>query len=273
MEWTGLASCLLLLLMDSPRYARGQVVECSPELQVPRNKIYKAIVRESLKITCPVKLCGQTFNFTWCRLDNSGTCKPLDKTATIINGWTKPEEARGLEYLFLLFENISLIDAGQYRCGIIGLSGSSVSHSIIVHVAATRNETLNDGNEIDSHSASASTEDEHNSYDWIPYFSICTIIVAVVVIVMVISFLCVQACKGSQKSRNSDESHCQFKVSQDKPGISTDHHSSRVHSNQRDRCEGSIIYATLNHQSKQEDSASTSIALEGHTEYATIRVS
>ncbi|XP_035263779.1 B- and T-lymphocyte attenuator isoform X2 [Anguilla anguilla] len=278
MERTSLALSLLLLVIYVPGDAWGQETHCAPEIQVKRSTTYKAVAKESLKIMCAVKHCGQEFNFTWCRFHTDNNCKPVDKMYSITHGWEKSKEDPNWGDMFLLFGNISLDDAGQYRCSIFSVVGSAVGHFITVSFSAT--ESLHGGNGSNSNThMSAEKELNTQGPSWIPHFSICTIVVAVVITVMVISFLCMNGCKGLQRSRNADASNCQYKVTMDKHGISTanqtavDRNNSHPHDNDRDRCETSIIYVTLNHQSRQEDSARTSIVLEELTEYATIRFS
>ncbi|KAJ8351510.1 hypothetical protein SKAU_G00229860 [Synaphobranchus kaupii] len=279
MERTNLALSLLLLVIYFPGDAWGQAMGCSPQAQVKRNTMHMAVAKESLKITCPVRQCGQNLRYTWCRLQQHGNiCRRVNETDGIKIWLEKPKEDGKLSHLFLLFGNISLDDDGQYRCSLSGSSSISESHYINVRVTA-ETESLNNGNDSNNISTSMVPEVELNSQgqNWIPYFSICTITVAVVVMVMMISFLCIYGYKGLQRSRNV--SRCQYEATKDNHGISTakqisvGRNSSRGHDNERGRCESSIIYVTLNQQSREEGSARTSIALEEPTEYATIRVS
>ncbi|KAJ8282671.1 hypothetical protein COCON_G00051900 [Conger conger] len=276
MERPSLALSLLLLVIYCPGDLWGHnKMKCTPSVQIKRHTRYKAVEKESLKITCPVYSCGQTFNLAWCRLDNVDFCRPVNITHSIKYGLEKPKEVGELDYFFLFFANISLDDAGRYRCGISNFVSKYVSHSITVNFT----ESLDNGNENSYSSKSILTEEELQGYNWIPYFSICTIILAVVIMVMMISFLCIYGCKRLQGSRNAHASCCQYNATKDMHGISTanqttvDRNSSHAHDNELDRHESSMIYVTLNNQSRQEGSAHRSVALEDHTEYATIRVS
>uniref|UniRef100_A0A3Q2QVG6 Ig-like domain-containing protein n=1 Tax=Fundulus heteroclitus TaxID=8078 RepID=A0A3Q2QVG6_FUNHE len=81
---------------------------------------------ENLTVKCPVKLCGKSFNVTWCKFSNTTICEiiPNMKNRSI------RQEYHGDNLIsYLTFNWVSINDDGLYRCD-LGNGHKSVSHTI-----------------------------------------------------------------------------------------------------------------------------------------------
>ncbi|KAK9981128.1 hypothetical protein ABG768_000693 [Culter alburnus] len=121
---------LLLLSLSVSGTTNGSEQHCNPVLKVQRNTVFKAPVMTVLKINCTVNLtgCVRCPNILWCKIDGND-CKTVKTSGYIKTEWKKTTEHEWVA--FLIFLNISMEDAGLYRCK---ESETSVSHTINVTV-------------------------------------------------------------------------------------------------------------------------------------------
>lgn len=112
----------------------GTHPDCIPSIMVPRNTAWKVRVMTSLKINCTVDTeshCRKNVDVSWCRIDNKSECRSLKHSDHITTEQRSITESKVM--LFLIFQNISMQDAGLYRCEIKSLT-PTVSHAINVTV-------------------------------------------------------------------------------------------------------------------------------------------
>ncbi|XP_064166756.1 uncharacterized protein LOC135240767 isoform X2 [Anguilla rostrata] len=174
-----MASVALLLLMLFCLHAQGEENGCSIGFRVKRHTVTASIM-DPLTINCTVERCGMKPNVTWCKLGNDSHCISVTETAHLKTHWGESKDEE--HFYFLKFVNISINDAGFYRCKIFG-DISSVSHSINVTVIATPQ----NGHE----------QNGPPPPDWILYIYILAGVVVLVVIVVVTS--CMLKSKGSKR--------------------------------------------------------------------------
>uniref|UniRef100_A0A9J8BY05 Ig-like domain-containing protein n=1 Tax=Cyprinus carpio carpio TaxID=630221 RepID=A0A9J8BY05_CYPCA len=105
-------------------------MNCYSVVRVPRNTVFLAPVRSVLKINCTITLdgCHRNPRVSWCKLYGDD-CKPLNYSNHIRTEWKNITEHEGMA--FLVFLNISMEDAGFYRCK---ESDMSIGHVINVTV-------------------------------------------------------------------------------------------------------------------------------------------
>ncbi|XP_067259635.1 B- and T-lymphocyte attenuator-like isoform X2 [Chanodichthys erythropterus] len=146
-----IAASLLLLSLSVSGTTNRSELQCNPVLKVPRNTVFKAHVMTVLKINCTVNLrgCHRSPRVLWCKIDGND-CKALNHSDYIKTEWNKTTEHEGKA--FLIFLNISMEDAGLYRCK---ESETSVSHAI--------NVTVTDNNKDEFSSTPRSTTDNNNN--------------------------------------------------------------------------------------------------------------
>ncbi|KAK2818153.1 hypothetical protein Q7C36_022086 [Tachysurus vachellii] len=108
--------------------------DCFPNILVPRNTVWKAREMDKLKINCTVEsesYCWNKISVTWCKIDLKNKCNHLNHSYHTTTEWIRINESRRL--LFLIFQNVSMRDAGLYRCEVLS-PAPSVSHAINVTV-------------------------------------------------------------------------------------------------------------------------------------------
>lgn len=112
----------------------GSEPTCFASIRVPRNSVSKVHVMGKLKINCTINrgtYCWENITTEWCKVDYDSECKPFNYSNNITKFWMKVNTTQS--QLFLIFHNISMQDAGLYRCRIQSPM-SIVSHSINVTV-------------------------------------------------------------------------------------------------------------------------------------------
>lgn len=97
---------------------------------MPRNTVFRACVMTELKINCTISQhgCHRSPRVSWCKIYGNH-CKALNHSVYIQTEWKIMTEHEGMA--FLIFLNISMEDAGLYRCK---EGDNSVSHAINVTV-------------------------------------------------------------------------------------------------------------------------------------------
>ncbi|XP_048052966.1 uncharacterized protein LOC125272273 isoform X3 [Megalobrama amblycephala] len=185
------ASLLLLSLSVSGTTNRSELY-CNPAIKVPRNTVFKARVMTVLRINCTINLrgCHRSPRVSWCKIDGND-CKALNHSDYIKTEWKNTTEHEGMA--FLIFQNISMEDAGLYRCK---ESETSVGHAINVTVTADNNKdefsptpssTKNNKNEFSPTPSSTSDLNtiQNDDQQWLRlYVYICSGIAGLVFIVL-----------------------------------------------------------------------------------------
>ncbi|XP_041115871.1 B- and T-lymphocyte attenuator-like [Polyodon spathula] len=180
-----LAYFLLLILCIK---VKGHDSACSLEVRVPRNSAWNVSVMKTLTINCTVNYCEEQPEVTWCKILGSD-CKPLN--ATVETSWNQPSIHSAVSSL--TFFNISLNDSGQYRCKVVDVRGiSSVGHSITVNVSEEENlPTLNT-----TILGDLETKLPPQNDSWLTYIYICAGVLILIIVVVLISFFCMQGHRG-----------------------------------------------------------------------------
>lgn len=112
----------------------GSEPNCDVSIMVPRNTVWKVHAMDKLKINCTVDIksrCLKNMTAKWCRIDDDNTCRPLKYSNYTTINWTQVTNSQ--RQMFLIFHNISMQDAGLYRCEIQS-PATVISHSINVTV-------------------------------------------------------------------------------------------------------------------------------------------
>uniref|UniRef100_A0A3B3WUX6 Ig-like domain-containing protein n=1 Tax=Poecilia mexicana TaxID=48701 RepID=A0A3B3WUX6_9TELE len=175
--------------------------ECTPELQVRRNTTYKANLGEKLRIQCPVKLCNNSPpTICWSKVEEKNICLNDNNTNHIKTEWKRSNLSTGIFYL--LFQNIVSSDSGGYQCK----GGGSISHVIYVNVYDmgtndTHKPVTNDTND------QSETEPADR---FLLYMYSAAGIGSFVIIVIIISVICMQGCKGKSRKEKQKENQVSY---------------------------------------------------------------
>uniref|UniRef100_A0A9J7Z090 Ig-like domain-containing protein n=1 Tax=Cyprinus carpio carpio TaxID=630221 RepID=A0A9J7Z090_CYPCA len=167
-----LATIVILMCVTASGTTDGEYSDL-----VPRNTVFLAPVRSVLKINCTITLdgCHRNPRVSWCKLYRD-ECEPLNYSNHIRTEWKNITEHQGMA--FLVFLNISMEDAGFYRCK----EGMSIGHAI--------NVTVTDKEDEVSHNQSNTIHDLNTPPNdglqrlWYSVY-ICSGIVGLVFIVMI----------------------------------------------------------------------------------------
>ncbi|XP_035250454.1 B- and T-lymphocyte attenuator-like isoform X2 [Anguilla anguilla] len=189
-----MASVALLLLMLFCLHAQGKGDNCSVAVRVKRNTVRTASIMDTLTINCTVQHCGMKRSVRWCKLGNGFVCTIVTKTEHIDTHWRKSDDEKDI--YFLKFINISINDAGLYRCEMSG-NTSLVSHSINVTVIAAKDTGNSQTNETRTTPQNGHEQNGPPPLDWLLYIYILAGVVVLVVIVVVTS--CMLKSKGSKR--------------------------------------------------------------------------
>ncbi|XP_039455631.1 B- and T-lymphocyte attenuator [Oreochromis aureus] len=163
----------------------GLHAPCEVEIMVRRGSTWKTLPRQSLKVSCPVKHCGETLEITWCKFLDSNNCERIHETKNV-EITQNPDEDKLISYLH--FKEISIHDDGQYRCRLLGYNISLISHSINISVSDMYQGVENTDN---NNKNAGTTPSPYHSEDknWRPYFYICFGIVLLILILTAFIFL------------------------------------------------------------------------------------
>ncbi|KAL7845607.1 hypothetical protein AOLI_G00237990 [Acnodon oligacanthus] len=190
------------------------VLDCIPSLRVPRNTVWKFPEKETLKINCTVMTeshCWKNLSASWCKIEDTDHCRPLSYSNHSGTGWRNITENERM--FFLIFWNLSLQDAGLYRCKSDG-PVFTASHTINVTVTAsdTHIEVVSNENRTTNSSVSVPSD-----LQWLwPYVYICSGIVGLVLIVLVVALLVIR-CQGPKQSKKEKIADLQLNTSQMPP--------------------------------------------------------
>ncbi|XP_051751873.1 uncharacterized protein LOC127513810 isoform X3 [Ctenopharyngodon idella] len=213
-----IVASLLLLSLSVSGTTNGSEQHCNPWIKVSRNTVFKARVMTMLKINCTVNLtgCHRSPRVLWCKIIGND-CKALNHSDYIKTEMKKTTEHEWMASL--IFLNISMEDAGLYRCK---EGEMSVGHAINVtvtynkedQVSHNQSNTNNNKNEFSptpSNTMSTILGDmntvPNDDQQWLwPYVYICTGIAELVFIVMTVSLLYVVRRQG-RKSTKKDVSN------------------------------------------------------------------
>ncbi|XP_053085712.1 B- and T-lymphocyte attenuator isoform X1 [Pangasianodon hypophthalmus] len=176
-------------------------LDCIPSIMVPRNTVWKAPVMKSLTINCTVDSeshCWKNINVTWCRIDDKNECRALNRSNYTTNEWEKVNKNKRL--LFLIFHNISMKDAGLYRCR-INSPTPTVSHSINVTVTDYVPDCNTDSKvvTVENNTTNSSNPIVAKKEPLQPYVYIYSGIGVLLLVVVVVSVIVIW-CRGQKKS-------------------------------------------------------------------------
>ncbi|KAK3542858.1 hypothetical protein QTP70_006126 [Hemibagrus guttatus] len=263
---------------------------CVPQIKVRKNTVYTPIREHQLNISCPVTYCNEIPVVQWIKIDDRNNFIHINET----NQVTITEEQTGLKekISYLSFKNILPDYNGIYRCKVFTPGFSSESHSINLTVSDPSNNTnVNNINGL--------TKERETDVRQLLYVFICLGILGLVMIVMLISFLCIN--RYSRKTHRNKS--CLKPVTTTTPGKSQEipEEQSNIYdatendlhlepdslytgNNQKcapdmrngnrdsDRSE-QIVYATLQHPTSRGPPAVRHQARDQQSEYASIRIS
>ncbi|XP_014906041.1 B- and T-lymphocyte attenuator [Poecilia latipinna] len=170
--------------------------ECTPELQVRRNTTYKANLGEELRIECPVMFCNNLPpTICWYKVEKENICLNDNNTNHIKTEWKTSNLSKGIFYL--LFQSIVISDSGEYQCK----GGGTRSHIIYINVYDmgtndTHKPVTNDTND------QSETEPADR---FLLYMYSAAGIGSFVIIVIIISVICMQGCKGKSRKEKQKE--------------------------------------------------------------------
>ncbi|XP_077102805.1 B- and T-lymphocyte attenuator-like isoform X2 [Siphateles boraxobius] len=285
-------SLLLLLLSVSGTKNRSEEQQCAHMIKVPRNTVFRALVMTELKINCTLtqRGCHRSPRVSWCKIYGND-CKAFNHSDYIKTEWKYMTEVEWMA--FLIFLNISMEDAGLYRCK---EGDISVSHAINVTVTDKEDEvSCNQSNTSDMNR----TPNDDLQWLW-PYVYICTGIAGLVFIVMAVTLLFIR-CQGTNSRRKDLAYTNQYMETQSDlppPPPPHHHHNTRPPSDQptsalyrvcetppvrgaspagravgteRGEEENALVYASLNHQSMSRVPKRTARQEPEPSEYAAIR--
>ncbi|KAF6117629.1 B and T lymphocyte associated [Phyllostomus discolor] len=103
---------------------------CDPQIYIQRDSVHTALTGKSFHLECPVDICANIQNATWCKIEGEN-CPPLGQTSHIKMKWDERENTR--VYL-LYFDQAQASDNGSYRCSANVSSGLLESYSITLYV-------------------------------------------------------------------------------------------------------------------------------------------
>ncbi|MEQ2173237.1 hypothetical protein GOODEAATRI_029883, partial [Goodea atripinnis] len=119
-----LISAVLFLPLDA------DYEDCTIELLVRRNTIYKAFLGQQLRIDCPVVFCNNPPPpVSWYKIEEKLVRLNVNNNSRIKIGWKMSNPLEGTSYL--LFQNIVRNDSGIYQCE----SGGNTGHAINIIVS------------------------------------------------------------------------------------------------------------------------------------------
>ncbi|RXN02787.1 B- and T-lymphocyte attenuator-like protein [Labeo rohita] len=274
-----LAVSLLLLSLSVSGTANGSEINCISVIKVPRKTVFQAPVMSKLKINCTVILqgCDRNPRISWYKFYGNDF-KALNYSNHMRSEWKNITVHEGMA--FLIFQNISMEDAGSYRCK---GGDTSVSHTINVTVTGNVEDKVshNQSNSILGDLNTTPTDDV--VWFW-PYVYICSGIAGLVLIVITVTLLIIR-CQGTKSTRKDITVKTQYMETQrgDLPPPPPSHHNTRSPSNQltstlyrdcktppirgssarrvangshntvgtkRGEEENALVYASLNHQAQ-----------------------
>nr|XP_009296922.1 B- and T-lymphocyte attenuator-like isoform X1 [Danio rerio] len=280
---------LLLLSLCVSGTSNETEPQCLIKLKVTRNTVFKAHAMTELKINCTVTHhgCQRIPVISWCKLYGQN-CKALNHSDVIKTEWKNKTENEGMA--FLIFQNVSIEDAGSYRCK---EGDMSVSHTINVTF------TVDDSNSV---------LDDGLLWLW-PYVYIFSGIAALVIIIITIT-LFVFRCQDTKSKTEEMKSKNQYMETQSSdllpPPLPYPRHDTRSPSHQRGSAsdrgseippgrgtssagrvkershhtvsteggenDNALIYASLNHQAVSKVHRKTARQEPETSEYAAIRL-
>ncbi|XP_026220282.1 B- and T-lymphocyte attenuator-like [Anabas testudineus] len=175
--------------------------KCETEIKVRRNTIFKAVVGQELRINCTVVFCNNSVS--WYKVEKTAVPVNISNDSHIKTDWKSLTNVEGIS--FLMFRNILSSDSGLYGCQ----SGGSVSHTINVSVHDIAETTTDLWNNTTTQTTNGNSEDDKDDL-WM-YIYCAAGIVGFVVLVIIISVISMQGCKGkSKKKTQTDNQYMEF---------------------------------------------------------------
>ncbi|XP_041821891.1 B- and T-lymphocyte attenuator-like isoform X2 [Chelmon rostratus] len=187
--WTILHVCVLTVLLLTLN-ADSQDSNCETAIKVRRNTHHAALLGQRLVIDCPVHFCNNsTPTVSWFK--NEKTTVPVDVSSGshIRTEWKQLNHSDGISHL--IFQNILMSDSGVYQCR----SDLIVSHNINVSVF-DHEEPANGTQRNETGNTNPGSDPPTNLWT---YVYTAAGILASVIIVIIISVLSMQGCKGKPK--------------------------------------------------------------------------
>ncbi|MED6236100.1 hypothetical protein ATANTOWER_004477 [Ataeniobius toweri] len=195
LSWSIWAVLFLTLKADSE--------DCTTELLVRRNTIYEAFPGQQLRINCPVSFCNNSPPpVSWFKIEEKLVRLSVNNKNHITVGWEIWNSSRGTSYL--LFQNIVRNDSGIYQCE----SGGNVGHAINIIFNGATHVPNNSNNSNNSQKLPNDKNNPPESGATLMYVYSAAGIGAFVIIVIIISVICMQGCKG--KSRKEKQTENQY---------------------------------------------------------------
>ncbi|XP_053519125.1 B- and T-lymphocyte attenuator isoform X3 [Artibeus jamaicensis] len=103
---------------------------CDPYIHIERDSVYTAFRGKSFYLECPVDICANVQNATWCKIEGE-KCPPLLQTPHTKMKW---DERKTTRVYLLYFDQAQASDNGSYRCSANVFSGLLESFSITLYV-------------------------------------------------------------------------------------------------------------------------------------------
>ncbi|XP_060755017.1 B- and T-lymphocyte attenuator-like isoform X2 [Neoarius graeffei] len=179
----------------------GREPTCFASIRVPRNSVSKVHVMGKLKINCTINrgtYCWENITTEWCKVDYDSECKPFNYSNNITKFWMKVNTTQS--QLFLIFHNISMQDAGLYRCRIQSPM-SIVSHSINVTVTDYVPDCTTDYSIVsqENNTTNGSSLLGKNS-EWLQSYIYIYSGIGVLLFIVIVVCVSVIRCRGQKKS-------------------------------------------------------------------------
>ncbi|XP_058510709.1 B- and T-lymphocyte attenuator-like isoform X1 [Solea solea] len=284
--WTYLhVSVLVVLLLTVNTDSEGS--DCFTDIRVRRHTAYEILVGRDLVINCTVVFCSSPPPaVSWLKTHLMHVPVDVSNQSHIKTEWKLLKELEGVSYL--IFQKIRSNDSGLYQCRI----ASDVSHAINVSVHGDGG-----GEEL----SNVTRKNNTNSSDipvpspeiWMYVYSAAGI-VAFVLLVIIVSVILMQGCKGkTRKEAQSENLYVAVPMVEELSPRPSPSDQSNVSSPQRhNKCAygevkqnrerprsrpaaedgGSVVYAALNHHLPPGAAPRPQRNQEESSVYAAIRV-
>ncbi|XP_037000191.2 B- and T-lymphocyte attenuator isoform X2 [Artibeus jamaicensis] len=127
---TGKSFWVLFLIPHLGIWSIDGEESCDPYIHIERDSVYTAFRGKSFYLECPVDICANVQNATWCKIEGE-KCPPLLQTPHTKMKW---DERKTTRVYLLYFDQAQASDNGSYRCSANVFSGLLESFSITLYV-------------------------------------------------------------------------------------------------------------------------------------------
>ncbi|XP_038130414.1 B- and T-lymphocyte attenuator-like [Cyprinodon tularosa] len=187
-----LISSVLLVTLDADNE------DCTTELLVRRNTNHEVVSGQKFRIDCPVLFCNNPPpRVTWYKIEGERDRLIINSNNRIRIGWEEIKPLEGVS--FLIFQKILKIDTGRYGCKSEGSLSHVIHITVIEEMEATTKTHITITTETNEH-----PKTEPNSIFWM-YVCSAAGIGSFLIIVIIISVIWMQGCKGKSRKEKQTE--------------------------------------------------------------------